>query len=531
MYSYKSIIAKSALTACMLLGSSSLSANEIIQSSGLSQIKQIVQEDKNLNKRVDSTSIQTALDSIDKMNLLIKEAIINEGLVNDGDLSIADVREINRYLSNNHLNEWYELRGEKEANSGYYAIERKGARTVVLNRNAVNHLWARIYDLGFVSYNKHRLSKYNGQKSISLTEVGTWLSQIMEEDIKTGTLYNKEYEEFKGTTNTKLDEMLELIKVDKGLQRKVATNDIRDGLVASDEMNKLIIEAIKEEGLGNDEILTTADIRQINNYLVANHKEKWAQFHGDDENDEETGFHLIQNDGATSRMFADNVVNSIADGIYHLGFYTDNKSRLLNEDGNKNKRFEKVAWWLDTILKDDLKAGKLANESYEEVVGTTGTSFDMIIPAIYNDEGLLLRVSMDDIREGAKASNGMNELIIKAIKQTGAAQDNYISADEVRAMNVYLVENYEQKWAQLHGDDEDGVETGFHLIQNDGARTIVDNRNLINRLADSVYHLGFKTKYKNNLENEDGNKNASFKTVAYWMNKYLKEDLQKGILK
>lgn len=528
MSCYKSIV-KSTLVAGLLFGSSVFANTEIIEPKGIDQIKQIIQTDENLNKRVDANAINSAIQSIERMNELIKEAIYVNGLVNDGEISIADTREINKYLVENYSNEWYELRGNKNDSSGYFAVQRKGAKTIALNRNAVNKTWAKIYNIGFEPYNKKRLATYDGKKSLPFTEAGTWLSNIMQNDLN--SLVNEEYEEIKGTTNTKLDGILDLILNDKGLKRKISIGDIREGVKFSNEMNKLIIEAIIEEGLGNDKKLTTADIRQINNYLVKNHKEAWLEYHGDDENNEETGYHLVQNDGATSRMFADNVVNSIADGIYHLGFPTNRKNRLENEDGNANKRFEKVAWWLDTILKEDLEAGKLANSSYIEVEGTTGTKLDEIIPAIYNDEGLLLKVSMEDIREGAKASNGMNELIVEAIKVTNAAQDNNISADEVKAMNIYLVENYLEKWTYLHGDDEEGEETGFHLIQNDGARTIVDNRNLINRLADSLYHLGFPTKYKNNLENEDGNKNASFKTVAYWMNKYLKEDLEKGTLK
>ena len=43
--------------------------------------------------------------------------------------------------------------------------------------------------------------------------------------------------------------------------------------------------------------------------------------HGDDEDGEETGFHLVQNDGAKTRLFGDeNAIDTVADGIYHLGF-------------------------------------------------------------------------------------------------------------------------------------------------------------------------------------------------------------------
>lgn len=530
MYSYKTFT-KSLVLAGLLFGNSLFASNEIIEPSNLDQIKEIIKNDDLINRRVSPSDINTALVSIDAMTALIREAIIQRGLVNDDTLSVADVREINLYLVENHLNEWYQLRGNKTDKDGYYAVQTQRSRTVALNRNAIKHLWSKIYDLGFPKFNKNRLSTYEGNKNINITEVASWLSQIMEEEIQSGTLKNDDFEEVKGTTNTALDGMLDLIFKDSGLHRKISISDLREGIEASNEMNHLIIEAIKNEGLGNDAKLTTADIRQINKYLVQNHSSLWLELHGDDENNEETGYHLIQNDGANSRMFADNVVNSIADGMYHLGFPTRFKNRLENEDGNKNKRFEKVAWWLDTILREDLVEGKLNNEQYSEVEGTTGTTFDKIIPVIYNDEGLLLKVSMEDIREGAASANGMNELIVEAIRQTQVAVDGHISSDDVRSINAYLVENHVNTWSELHGDDENSEETGFHRIQNDGARSIVDNRNLINTLADSIYHLGFATPFKNRLANEDGDKNASFRTVAYWMNKYLKADLENGLLK
>jgi len=354
----------------------------------------------------------------------------------------------------------------------------------------------------------------------------------MKKDIESGELNNLDFKEFSGTTDTNLDSIVEIILNDQGLLRRVATSDIRTGAQSADNMNKLIIEAIIAEGLGNDGTLTTADIRQINNYLVTNNKDEWALYHGDDENDEETGYHLVQNDGAYTRLFADNVMNSVVDGIYHLGFKTENKNRLFNEDGKANKSFEKVAWWLDNILQDDLKSWKLNNFDYQEIVGTTGTSFDKIVPYIYNNEGLLLRVSMADIRAGAKSANGMNELIVEAIKETSVASDDYIAADEIKVLNEYLVTNYASKWAELHGNDEDnGEETGYHRIQNDGARGDLHNKNVINNLADSIYHLGFVTEYKNRLVNEDGKNNASFRSVSYWLNKSLQDDYAKGIFK
>lgn len=491
---------------------------EIIEPSGLNQIQEIISNDRLINSKISAEDIALARDAVAEMNKLIVEAILAEGLANDGVISISDSMEINRYLVENHSDKWAGLRAT-------YASIEKTSHITVLNTNAVKNIWGQIYNLGFSATNKNRnLTNLNGKKTASFTTVGYYLGTVVQNDIERGALNSPDYTEVTGTTDTAMDGIINVILTDRGLLRKVPTSDLRAGAVIANEMNHLIKEAIIKEGLGNDGELTTADIRTVNNYLVTNYQEKWAELHGDDEDGEETGYHRIQNDGATTRYFADNVMNSIADGVYHLGFPTRFKDNLENEDGNKNQRFEKVAWWMDSVLKADLEEGKFSNPNYKEVEGSTGTTFDKIIPVIYSDEGLLLKVSMDDIRAGAKAADDMNVLLVEAIKTLGVAEDKYISIDEVKAINQYLVDNYASEWAVLHGDDEDGEETGYHRIQNDGAVGIGYNKNIINNLADSIYHLGFPTRFANNLENEDGNKNASFSAVAYWLNKALQED-------
>jgi hypothetical protein len=498
---------------------------EIIEPTGLDQIQDVISNDTYLNAKISAEDVEKAKNASSRMNELIFEAVTVNSLANDGVISIADTMEINLYLVEKYSAEWATLRAD------YKVIERKGTIRA-LNRNAVRDVWGKIYNLGFESTsNGSNTTNVDGNRDSSFTTVGYLLGSVMKLDAQGGTLNNADFQEVEGTTGTNLDMIMNVILTDRGLLRKVPTSDLRAGATNADAMNHLIVEAIKAEGLGNDKKLTTADIRTVNNYLVSNHAEKWAELHGDDEDGEETGYHRIQNDGATTRLQADNLMNTVADGIYHLGFETNRNDRLLNEDGNANQRFEKVAWWLDSSLKQDLEEGKFLNTSYKEVEGTTGTSLDQMIPYIYSDEGLIYNVSMEDIREGARTANEMNKLIVEAIKTTGVAEDDYISIDEVKELNTYLVTNYASTWAELHGDDEDGEETGYHRIQNDGAVGVMENQNTINNLADGIYHLGFKTEYDNNLVNEDGNRNVTFSNVAYWLNKSLKNDLLNGKLK
>ncbi|MCH9813398.1 MAG: hypothetical protein K0U47_05575 [Epsilonproteobacteria bacterium] len=327
-------------------------------------------------------------------------------------------------------------------------------------------------------------------------------------------------------TNTGLDKLVEIIQNDRGLQKKVSETDIATAADAADRMNEIILEAMDETQSMDNGMISTDDVRNVNRYIVQTHAQEWTELHGDDEKKEETGFHLVQNDGAKTKLFGKNAVNQVADGIYHLGFPTDHNKRLLNEDGNKNKSFKRVALWLNKLLKDDLAAIELS----DQVVGTTESGLDVIIDYMYSDAGLQKRISVGDIHEAAKAADRMNQIIITSIQELGLGTDGEISKNDVRELNQYIVANYQEEWKILHGDDEQNEETGFHLVQNDGAKTKLFGKNLFNSVADGIYHLGFPTNSTKRLQNEDGNANKSFRKVAIWLNKLLAEDLKGDLL-
>ena len=335
---------------------------------------------------------------------------------------------------------------------------------------------------------------------------------------------------YDGNTATGLDKIIDIINTDKRLNKRVPSNEIEEAAYSADMMNLIIIEAIQNTGVANDGVISKADTRELNDYIYLNHRDNWVLLHGDDEDGgEETGFHLVQNDGARTRLFGKNAINRVADSIYHLGFETHRKNRLLNEDGNKNAGFAKVALWLNGLLVDDLLGEMLKNTEITEVVGTTDTGLDQFIDIIYNDIGLQKRISTGDIREGAAAANAMNQIIVDSIIATDIADDGEFSKADMAALNQYIFNNYAEEWAAYHGDDEDNEETGFHLVQSDGAKTTLFNRNALNKVADGVYHLGFEGNNKR-LKNEDGNNNVRLKKLASWMNQLLAEELLDGSL-
>lgn len=120
---------------------------------------------------------------------------------------------------------------------------------------------------------------------------------------------------------TGLDDLVQIIMEDPGLNYRLPSSEIAEAAAAADAMNHIIVEAITETGLANDGLLDGADVRDLSAYIQGKYAEKWALLHGDDEATEETGFHLVQNDGAVAHLFGGyNAVNTVADGLYHLGF-------------------------------------------------------------------------------------------------------------------------------------------------------------------------------------------------------------------
>ena len=322
-----------------------------------------------------------------------------------------------------------------------------------------------------------------------------------------------------------LDRVINIIKEDERLSRKVDAEDIEEAISSAKKMNEIILNAIIETGVANDKKISIADTREINDFIFQHHQEEWIELHGDDEEDEETGFHKVVNDGARTKLFGKNAINKIFDSIYHLGFETHLKNRLLNEDGNKNAGYKNVAMWLDTLLREDLESGSLINPNIQEVVAQTGTGLDAIVDIIYNDEGLNRHISTGDMRVGATSANAMNQLILESIEATNAGDSGLFTKENIQSMNQFLVENYASEWAVLHGDDEDDEETGYHKVQNDGAKSKLFEKNAINKVFDGIYHLGFETPHERHLVNEDGDRNISFKKIALWLNELLKDEL------
>ncbi|MES9880509.1 MAG: calcium-binding protein, partial [Sedimenticola sp.] len=334
----------------------------------------------------------------------------------------------------------------------------------------------------------------DGDANASVQQLSEWLTQFWTDH---------------STTQTGLDRVTDMVMADKGLDRSISDEDIAAGADAADDMNSILKVAIEATGAASNGEITVDDVRAINGFIRTNYLDEWSRLHGDDEADEESGYHLVQNDGATARMFGENFVNTVADGIYHLGFEIEGDN-ILNEDGAANATLSDLAAWLNYFYVNQ---------------GTTNTGLDTLVEVVKSDRGLSRNTRAADINEGAETANEMNKILVEAIEFTGGAADRVISVEDVKSINSYIRDNYLDQWTELHGDDEgSGVETGFHLVQNDGARERYRGDNFVNTVIDGIYHLGFAI-VGDNILNEDGDANANLGDLATWLNNfYLGEE-------
>ena len=212
-----------------------------------------------------------------------------------------------------------------------------------------------------------------------------------------GTLLSGISPSHDGTTGTGLDFAVRLISSDYGLNSRLMWDQLSGGAASADGINNLIVNAVRATGAANDGEITVSDIYSINYFIRSNSQPGFIALHGDDENGIETGFHQVQNDGSVTRLFGQNAVDTILDGIYHVGFEIIN-GRFRNEDGNANATVQDVAFWLNSLLAPDLEAGTLASPLVTTTfAGATGTGLDDLVDLISTDAGLQGSISRGDI--------------------------------------------------------------------------------------------------------------------------------------
>lgn len=212
----------------------------------------------------------------------------------------------------------------------------------------------------------------------------------------------------KSETAANLNSILDYIARDPGLLASVRARDVAGGQEGARDMNISIAAAIDALGVNRDGKITGADMEAVSD-MIRDRPALYGRFvlgHGDDENGDETGYHLVQDDGGTLRFQGRDFLDTIADAIYHAGFrYRD--GRFLNEDANANEAVDDVAGWINyfvngenrvygTSAAETLSSGdysrafsKAANEIFEAGAGDdaiwAGDGDDLILAGNGND--------------------------------------------------------------------------------------------------------------------------------------------------
>ena len=475
--------------------------------SGLDQLLGWVASDGGLAGTNDASSIAAGIAAVDGLNQLLIQGLQAIGAFNQSALTVSDVMALNAWVRDpaqpDRLALFTALHGNDEAGveTGYHTIQGDGGSRRFDGLALIDTVLDSIYHFGFaLSTDGSHFTNEDGADNAALSDVARWLTAL-----KTDL----------ATTNTGLDRIVETILADQGLQATIAWSELQGGASAANGIDHLIVEgiaALKQAGAadGDGSRLSAAELRWINGWIRsdANRLACFVALHGDDENGSESGFHLVQNDGATTRLFGRNAVNTIDDGIFHIGFTINADGRFQNEDGNANALVSDVAEWMTYYYGD---------------ASTTGTGLDRLVDWIKLDTGLARNTAAKDINDGLAAANQINALYVEAIDATGVNRDGLLSRADLRTINEWIRTYRYDTFVVLHGDDEaDGSESGFHLIQNDGGSTQFFGQNLVNTVADGLFHIGFEIKGEN-FVNEDGNTNQSLSDVSGWLNYFVND--------
>jgi hypothetical protein len=151
-----------------------------------------------------------------------------------------------------------------------------------------------------------------------------------------------------------LNSIIRGIKADPGLRNSIPDRQIERGVNASEKLNKVLLDMIDQTNVNDDGRISAGDMKKVSDHIFNSQGtgDAWRTFwdaHGNDNGTVESGFHYVQDDGATLEFQGRNFVDTVADAIYHYGFAVKN-GRYVNEDGNSNETTADVAGWLNYFL-------------------------------------------------------------------------------------------------------------------------------------------------------------------------------------
>jgi Ca2+-binding RTX toxin-like protein len=151
-------------------------------------------------------------------------------------------------------------------------------------------------------------------------------------------------------------------------------------------------------------------------------------------------------------------------------------------------------------------------------------NLDSLLRAIAADPGLQAGTSTAQYNGGVAAAKLLDSVLLQMIDATNVNDDGMLSAADMKKVSDTLwTDNFSTPWRQFfvgHGNDNGTLETGYHLLQNDGGTLQFQGRNLINTVIDAIFHYGFEVT-DGRYVNEDGAANETTTDVAGWLNYFL----------
>lgn len=324
-----------------ILGVWSIDANNNLQGLGNNGNAILLFSDKNLG----DTQVKFTLKNSDTKEL--QNGFFIFDYKNETDFKYAGMRiNDNRFTIGHYDGNWKDSITRKETlspNKDYLIeIEIKGGK-IVLNVNGKLKI-QKDYPINI----NEEIGLANNKASSIFKEISIE-SKDSNSESRIAQVYTIE------KTNTGFDEMMDIIEKDPGLLKKVPGIDIQEAKYSLNEMNGVILKSIRDLAMTNDGEITALEMKLLNKYVYDNYGEYWNKYHGDDETIEETGFHLVQNDGSQTIVLRRNAINTIIDGILHLGYAPKFEDRFQNEDGNRNQKYSDVADWVEYFLANDMK--------------------------------------------------------------------------------------------------------------------------------------------------------------------------------
>ncbi len=379
---------------------------------GLDSIITNILNDKGLRNAISDSQIRGGAYAANALNALFAQVAHETGADTDGKFTTQEVEQIGAIVRNNYGDAFKALHGNDnnghgwtgdatQGSTGFHLVQNDGGTTQLnldgTKREAINTIYDGFYHYGFDVQNGKFLNE-DGNANQSVEDVTKWLNSIYfqapnqanGEAAPSAAYANKgDFDGVFSTYNGKqtnsahdlqsvvasistnaalgkgtgngLDQVVNTILHDNGLNATASQNDIRGGAYAANGLNALFTKIAQETGADTDGKFTETEIQLINSIIRNNYSKEFTALHGSDANTSgwggqtnstDTGFHLVQNDGATSTLNLDGqaraAVNTVFDGMYHFGFEVKNGS-FVNENGAANATVKDVTNWFNKL--------------------------------------------------------------------------------------------------------------------------------------------------------------------------------------